>query len=176
VNYKEYLEYVSGSVNRGEEIPAPFIKYIYERSPGQALLVFAKGTRNVAAQLQAIRKGLDARQQGREPTEQERGEIRQIQAKSKQEGRERRQILLAEHIISDAIWLHKHGFIVRFNEALPEAMDGLKKLANHEEWWARLYVVYIMRQNPALRHDDTLRQLAEDENPLVSEAASPKNQ
>jgi hypothetical protein len=171
VNYKEYLDYVRASVNRGEEIPAPFIKYIYERSPGRALLVFAKGTANVSAQLQAIRTGVEARQEGRELTEQERAEIAQVRAESQREGQERREIVLAEHIISHALWLKKHGFDEQFHEALPEAVEELKKLAKHDEWWAKLYVAYIMRQNLVLRHDHTLRQLAEDENEFVSQAA-----
>ena len=70
-----------------------------------------------------------------------------------------------------ALWLKKHGFDERFQATMPEAMAELEKLAKHEEWWARMYVVYIMRQNLVLRRDHILRQLAEDENDLVSEAA-----
>ena len=36
VNYEDYLEYVEGKVTHKEDIPAPFIKYIYERAPGRA--------------------------------------------------------------------------------------------------------------------------------------------
>jgi len=170
-NYYDYLEYVRRQVNRNEEIPGPFIKYIYERSPGQALAVFRSATVDVSDYIQAINTSVEAAQQGRAPTEQERKEIRQIQAERQRDGQERREILLAEHIISNAIWLHKRGFNERFQAALPDAMSELDKLAKHEEWWARLYVVYIMRQNPPLLRDKVLRQLGEDSNALVSEAA-----
>jgi hypothetical protein len=40
-----------------------------------------------------------------------------------------------------------------------------------KEWWARLYVVYIMRQHPELRLEKVLQQLKDDRNELVREAA-----
>jgi hypothetical protein len=49
-------------------------------------------------------------------------------------------------------------------------MEQLEKLSKHEEWWARLYVVYIMRQNPFLLRDKVLRDLADDNNEIVREA------
>jgi hypothetical protein len=171
INNKIYVEYVRRQVRQNEEIPIPFIKYIFERSPGRALMVFRSATADPSGQLKAIRMGFDARQQGRELTDEEREEIRQIKAKSQRDGQKRREILLAEHIISNALWLKKHGFDERFYEALPEAAEELKKLAKRDEWWARLYVVYIMRQNLVLLHDFTLRQLAADENELVRDAA-----
>jgi hypothetical protein len=51
-------------------------------------------------------------------------------------------------------------------------MAELEKLANQKQWWARLYVVYIMRQNPVLLRGHILLQLAEDESTLVREAAT----
>jgi hypothetical protein len=171
VNYYHYLEYVRGQLNRNEEIPLPFIKYIYERSPGQALRVFRIASADPREHLRLLNESRERGQQGRAPTAQELQEIRQFKDERQQEGRKRRETLLAEHIISNALWLKKHEFNERFRAALPEAMAELEKLAQHEEWWARLYVVYIMRQNHALRNDKILRQLAEDENELVSQAA-----
>jgi len=55
-------------------------------------------------------------------------------------------------------------------------MTELEKLAKHKEWWARLYVVYIMRQNPHFLKDSILRQLAQDENEIVADAAARKDQ
>jgi hypothetical protein len=170
VNYNDYLDYVRGSVNRGEELPAPFIKYIYERSPGRALMVFAEGTANVSGHLKALRMNFEAHQQGRALTEEEREQIRQIQAKKKIEGRGRRQILLVAHIVGNAIWLHKNAYIVRFQKALPEANEALAMLAEHGDWWARFYVAHLMRRNRVLRQEHIMRQLAEDGNPLVREA------
>jgi len=173
VEFMDYLSYVQQSVSRGEDIPAPFIRYIYERSPNEALLVFAKGTANISGQLQAMRTSVEARQQGRELTEQERADIRQMLDEKEIAGRARRQIVLAEHIISNAIWLDKHGYIVRFQAALPETKEALATLIEGE-WWARLYVAYIMRQHPKLRQENLLQRLSRDENELVREAAHTK--
>jgi hypothetical protein len=166
VNYKDYLDYVSWAVNRKEDVPAPFVKYIYERSPGWALLVFAYANSHgdVTARLQAIRKSIEGRKQTETKTGNDNAE-RQARLSH------RREIELAEHIVSNAIWLNKNKFDERFQAALPEAMTELEKLAKHKEWWARLYVAYIMRQNPPLLRDNVLRQLSDDSNVLVSEAA-----
>jgi hypothetical protein len=175
VNYDDYLDYVRLKIGRGEEIPAPFIRYIYERSPGQALLVFAyaAGSRDVAVKLEAMHTIIEARKQGKEPEPQpELGQ--QFEERRRARSKEKREIELAEHIVSNAIWLNKNGFTDRFQAALPEANEQLDKLAKGE-WWAKLYVVYIMRQNPPFLKDSILRQLAEDENKLVSEAASSKS-
>jgi hypothetical protein len=174
LNYKAYLEYVRGQMNRNEEIPRPFIKYVYERSPAQALAVFRHATVDVSEYLQLLNRSVEAAHQGRAPTDEEREEIRRIQAEREQDGRERREILLAEHIISNALWLKKRGFDERFHETLPEAMEELKKLAKNKHWWARMYVVYIMRQNPVLLQDHIRRQLAEDSHELVRDAARGK--
>jgi hypothetical protein len=173
VNYKEYLHYVRWSVSRDKEIPAPFIKYIYERSPGRALLVFASasGSQDLVARLQLMRETIEARQQGKEAKPQHE-KAQQLEERQKVRSRARRQIELAEHIISDAIWLNKRGYIVRFEKALPEAEEALALLIEGE-WWARLYVVHIMRRNPRLLKDNIMRQLREDENELVREATQP---
>jgi hypothetical protein len=169
---EDYLDYVRWKVSRDEEIPAPLIKLLYERSPGQAMWVFQRGTVDTRAQLQSIQTSVEANQQDRELTPEEQEKINEVEAESKRRGREAREMLLAEHVISEALWLHKNGFIVRLRAALPEALAGLEVLAKHDKWWARLYVVYIMRQNHVLMQDHILRQLAEDENALVREAAT----
>jgi hypothetical protein len=176
VNYHDYMEYVRARVARNEEIPVGFIKFIYERHPGKALLVFAYASRagDAVAQLHDIRKSLEAVRQGQEPTP---DEVRQRQvakrkhAIQRQEAKiEQSEMLLAEHVVSNAIWLKENGFAERFQATLPEAVEELKNLAKGE-WWARLYVAEIMRQHPELRESNVLRQLATDTDELVSEAA-----
>src|SRR5690606_38210285 len=88
------------------------------------------------------------------------------------EGLGRREILLAEHIISNAVWLHEKKFDEQFQQILPEAMAELEKLSTHRQWWARLYAVQIMRQNHFLLKNSVLRRLADDEHPLVRKAAA----
>jgi hypothetical protein len=177
VNYYDYMQYVRSRLGRNEQIPDAFVKYIYERNPGKALLVFAYANRQGvgASQLLILRKAFDARRQGREleqhemrqlREEKQQQEIRQDQAKEEQS-----EILLTEHVISNAIWLKENGFDNGFQKALPEAAAELAKLAKHDAWWARLYVVYIMRQHPELRQSDVLRELRADSNSLVSDLA-----
>jgi hypothetical protein len=166
-DYEDYKKYVRWQVSRDEAVPAPLIKLLYERSPGQALQVFRSGSVDVRAHVQAAIAQLEATGQeleDLEPTPQEQEESERKELKG-------REILLAEHIVSNALWLHRHKYEERLQEALPEAMAELEKLAKHEQWWARLYVVYIMRQNSVLLQDHILRKLAEDENELVSKAA-----
>jgi len=139
LNYYDYMQYVRKRLERNEDIPAGFIKYIYEKDPGKGLLVFAHSYIDFspAHRHRHLRRGME----------------------------------LSERIVSNAIWLNENEFAERFEAALPEANAELAKLAKHEEWWARLYVIYIMRQNHALLKDKILRQLAEDENQLVSQTA-----
>jgi hypothetical protein len=80
-------------------------------------------------------------------------------------------VLLAEHIVTNAIWLKENDFSERFQKALPEAANELATLAKHQEWWARLYVAWIMRQHPELRDRVVMEQLQKDSNALVSKAA-----
>jgi hypothetical protein len=149
---EDFRQYMRGRT----AVPAPFIKFLYERSPGEALLLMQAGSVDVAADVQAAIKQLEGTGQGA--------------ARKPDEGR--REILLAEHIVSNALWLHKNGFDERFQAVLPEAMAELEKLSKSEKWWARMYVAYIMGRNTVLLQDHILRQLAEDENELVREAAT----
>jgi hypothetical protein len=80
-------------------------------------------------------------------------------------------VILAEHIVSDAIWLKENRFAERFQKALPEANAELAKLAKHKEWWVRLYVAWMMRRHPEVRQADVLQLLSADNNKLVREAA-----
>ena len=181
-DYKEYLDFVRWKTNRKEDVPGGFTKYIFERSPGHALLVFASANSHgdVAARMQALREAVgksidDVPQPNPKPDAQEAERGRQLSTKESREARlkARRQIELAEHIVSNAIWLDKHDFIVRFQSALPEVKEAFATLMQGE-WWARLYVAYIMRQHPKLRQDELLQQLTKDENELVKEIAQIK--
>lgn len=40
VNYNDYKDYVRSKMIRNEEVPEPFVEYIFERLPGHALIVF----------------------------------------------------------------------------------------------------------------------------------------
>jgi hypothetical protein len=177
VNYHEYMEYVRDRLNRNEEIPAGFIRYIYEKHPGKALLVFAYAERYAGSTplLQATRKAFEARQRGRELTEEEKRQMRETQQQTKlrQQDKKHRlwEILLAEHTVSNAIWLKENDpYPHRFQAATSEATGQLSELAK-KQWWARLYVVYIMRQHPELRLEGVFQQLKDDRNELVREAA-----
>lgn len=157
------FEHFRDYARRQDAIPEPLVDFLFERSPGEALQVLQAGSVDTAAHLRIVREQLEATGDAIKASPLERREERASQR--------RRETLLAEHIVANALWLKKHGFNEQFREALPEAMAELEQLANHKQWWARLYVVYIMRQNPVLLQDHILRQLAEDENELVRKAA-----
>lgn len=196
VNYYDYMQYVRARLSRNEEIPSAFVKYMYERHPGKALLVFAysNSVDISVGRLQALRNAIDKRlktapaRDGTPPipppieTAPQQGSEPEAPAKTaqqlKEEGHarlmERREIELAEHIVSNAIWLNKNGFDDRFQQAAPEAKEQLAKLAQRKEWWARLYVAYIMRQHGELRRGDIWEQLGKDSDELVSAAVKSK--
>jgi hypothetical protein len=173
LNYHQYMEYVGVRLARGEEIPDAFIEYIFERHPGKALLVFAYANhRAVAAgKLLVLREAFEARRQGREIDDELRQQNRQQEEFQQFAKEKRNEILLAEHIVHNAIWLEENGFRARFQTAWPEAMAELDKLARHKEWWARLYVAHIMSRHPELRQPEVVQQLSKDLHPLVSAAA-----
>lgn len=84
-----------------------------------------------------------------------------------------KEILWAEHVVSDVLWKQQHGFI-KANETEPAAMEQLDKLSQHKAWWARLYVAEILRQHPEFKTVDIVKRLESDENELVQQAMKPK--
>jgi hypothetical protein len=171
VNYQDYLEYVQWRVNRKEDVPKPFIKYLFEQSPRRALLVFAYASSHgdVPARMQAIRDSIEGKL-----SQEERAKISQQQkAEGQARNAQRRDIELAEHTVSNAIWLLKNGFNDRFQQSAPEAIQQLTKLGQRLEWWSRLYVAHIMRKHQELRRDDVWESLGKDDNELVREATKP---
>ena len=195
LNYGDYVEYVRGQYIRNQEIPGAFIDYIYERTPGRALLVFyhSAGIGDTRSQLIELHKQRGANHQkgqmdGRSDEFEAQlaewnKEMAALQGKDPQpvrpvpppvakslpdatprhlESKPPREILLSEHIISNAIWLKQHGFDERFEKALPEAREQLLQLAAREQWWVRLYVVKMMRQHQELREPEVLDKLSRD--------------
>ncbi len=81
-----------------------------------------------------------------------------------------REILWAEHTVSDSIWKQTHGFIDR-DTVEPQVSVQLERLANHSEWWARLYVPAAMKRYPVLKSVDLLENLQGDPNETVATAA-----
>ena len=58
-------------------------------------------------------------------------------------------------------------------EILPEERAAVQLLAKHEQWWARLCVVELVREDDDLGYEEVLQQLVEDEHPLVREVMAP---
>jgi hypothetical protein len=179
VNYYDYMTYVRNRLARNEDVAAGFVNYIYGRHPGKALLVFTYGSQGDEAvpQLKAIHETLEANRQGKKRTPDEisyqRENKRQYDINRQRVKELRSNMLLSEHIISNAIWLKENGFADRFQAALPEANRTLTTLAKHKEWWARLYVAKIMQRNPELRDTAVMERLSGDSNVLVSNATRP---
>ncbi len=194
LNYADYLDYVRGQLNRNEEVPTAFIKYIYERSPERALIVFNYANpilhAETVARLLEMQKKFKADWQKREKaeldkrfplkmmSEQEINELqkrvdRQTNKLTLEERKQQwREVHLAEHLVSHAIWLKENDYEVRFYKtALPEANEQLENLSKHDGWWDRLYVAEIMRQHRELRQIEVLEKLNQDSNALVSKSA-----
>jgi hypothetical protein len=173
-----YSSYMGGQLARNEEVPTALIEHIHQRlPPDRALLIFLRAGRvpDAAANIKTISKRLEAARQGREITQQDQKEWLRQEKVQQQRQEKRRQILLAEHVVSHAIWLKEQRFGEQFQKALPEAKEQLVKLSGHEHWWARLYVAAIMQRHPALRLPDVLDKLSDDEDALVSKAAKAAN-
>lgn len=158
---KDYVDYVS---RRKEDIPNGFVEYLFERSPNEAFLVFvrAEPKSNAVKKIEALRKKMDQQRPGWDEG------LPQARAGA---GIEQNELLLAEHIISNAIWLRKYGFHDRFPNTMREAKQQLSQLSEHNQWWARLYVAEIMKRHRELRQAEVLEKLSRDSNELVSKPA-----
>ncbi len=158
VNYEEYARYASRKTMRNEEVPTAFVEYIYERSPARALLVFLRADRqrDIIARLMEMRKNHQRGQEKRGLDTQPLPTVTNLpdeipplrdEIHRQQDERLYKEILLAEHIVSNAIWLKENNFGERFQKALPEAKEQLTKLAEYDQWWVRRYVVEIKRRH-----------------------------
>lgn len=171
---EQYSSYIGGRLARNEEVPAALIEHIYQRlPPEQALLIFLRASRApiAAAHIRTVNQQMEANRQGRDLTEQEKRQEQQREQVQQQRKEERRRILLAEHVVSNAIWLKEHNFGEEFAKVRSEAQEQLRQLAEHDQWWARLYVAEIMGRHFSLRLPEVLDQLSDDENELVRRAA-----
>jgi hypothetical protein len=172
---EEYISYMGGRWARNEEVPTALIEHIHRQLPPErALMIFLNASRipGAAANVQAIKTRMEANRQGRDLTEQEKQQEQEREQVQQQRNEERRDILLAEHLISSAIWLKKNAYGKEFIELKPKATEQLAKLSQNKHWWARLYVAEIMARNFSLRAPEVLDKLADDENPMVRKAAN----
>lgn len=128
-DYSTYRAILEERIRAKQELPAPFVRYIYEAHPGEALLAMMR-----AHQL-------------REPAE-------------------LKEILWAEHVVSDTLWKQQFGFLAP-TAVEPEAAGQLSRLAGHPQWWARLYAVEIMRQHEAFHQAEVVETLQDDAHELV---------
>jgi hypothetical protein len=179
---KDYRDYVG----KAENVPAAFAQYLFESSPNRAFLVFvrAKPKSEAVRALEALRKQMDEKHpgwdeglpqaqadRGGESSQARPGRGDGLPLARAGYGENKNELLLAEHVISNAIWLREMGFDDRFPFTMREAKMQLSQLSEHELWWVRLYVAETMRQNPDFRQDDVLEKLSRDDNNLVSNAA-----
>ena len=93
-----------------------------------------------------------------------------MRAHQLREPEELKVILWAEHVVSDVLWKQQYGFLNR-DEIEPAAARELARLSNHNEWWVRLYVAEIMRQQPGFRQPGLIGKLINDRHQVVQAAA-----
>lgn len=84
---------------------------------------------------------------------------------------ELQRILWAEHVVADALWQQRNGFVNRDADT-PAAAAALADLATHDAWWVRLYVAEVMAQHAAFRQPQLVARLRSDPNPLVRTTVS----
>jgi hypothetical protein len=200
--FDEFASYVRDALSRNEEVPTDFTIYLFEQSPGRALLAFNQAAEigNLLAKMKEIRIKLEAEREERRKkgedriipyvpfgaTEQEiaEAEVRDRPFTEFQPSKDlpdvlprqrdkklRKEIMLAEHLVSHAVWLKKYKFDEQYEGAGQEAREQLTNLSEHDEWWVRLYVVMIMRQHRELRVSEVWEKLRHDSNVHVSESA-----
>jgi hypothetical protein len=80
-------------------------------------------------------------------------------------------LLWAEHVVEEARWKRRFGFL-RPDESDPAAAEQLLFLARHAYWWARLLAAEVLRQEPAFRTDALVAELHRDTHPLVRAVAA----
>ena len=84
---------------------------------------------------------------------------------------ESRRVLWAEHVVADALWRYRHGFL-KPDESDAAAAEQLGLLSRNAAWWARLYVAEVMRQHAALADPEVIAALKQDANELVRRASN----
>jgi len=83
----------------------------------------------------------------------------------------RRRLLWIEHLVDDILWKQRNGFLGP-EQVHADALAELKDLAVSEEWWVRLYVAEVMRQEAGFRDRAVVQKLRADPNPLVQTVAA----
>lgn len=197
--FEEVTEYIQGELCRTGEVPTEFTAFIFEQAPGRAILAYNRAAEigNLTAKLLEMRREQEAALEDskKEPiifppafgmTAQQIAETKDRLKKllkpqplppaSKllaplRDEKLRKEIMLAEHLVSNAIWLKRYQFEEQIPGATSEAKEQLASLAEHDEWWARLYVASIMRRHRELRLPEVIEKLKQDRHPQVRESA-----
>ncbi|GJM23955.1 MAG: hypothetical protein DHS20C16_03700 [Phycisphaerae bacterium] len=99
------------------------------------------------------------------------GLLTMMRASQMRDPDELREVLWAEHVVSDSIWQKTHGFIER-DAVESQATEQLERIAGHSKWWARLYVPAVMKREPTLKSMGLLEGLSNDPNAFVADAAA----
>ena len=81
----------------------------------------------------------------------------------------RRGMYWADHVVADVMWKIQFRFVKPGEVEAAKAQ--LEKIAQVDHWWAKRYVLEMMRREKELRDEKILERLRKDANPLVSEAA-----
>jgi len=141
-NFLAYRDFITTRLVKDEDLPEGFVKYIFQRDPGRALLAVSYGYAAAAKQSNQVPDPLTAQQRGK--------------------------VTLAENTVRQAVWAKENGFTDYLKEIEPEAINSLVELSEHGTWWVRLYVANIMKTNQNLRQPQVINKLKDDENDLVS--------
>jgi hypothetical protein len=194
--FEAYGSYIYETRHKGLKLPDAFIEFIFERTPGRALLAFndASKKEGATALLLEMHKKREAQRDSDQKPEVfeftvEPGKAPPVKrippplenlpavkgvpgaTPRRRDLKRESEVRLTEHLVSNAIWLKKHRYEDQFEKAAVDTIAQLAALAKNEQWWCRLYVAEVMRKHPELRQNDLLKELADDSNEHVRRAA-----
>jgi hypothetical protein len=79
-----------------------------------------------------------------------------------------RDLVWADHLISTVTWRIFNGFVQEGD--LEKARKEVDRLSKHDGWYARRYVIEVIRAEPKLGTPEIVDRLKKDPHPLVAEA------
>ncbi len=144
VDFRYYAAYFRNHKNEG--LPGPLIKHMFRTAPGEAMQAMLSGTFGLSFPVEPKLRGARVKKT-----------------------REIRELLLAEHLLSDLIWRKEFNFDIG-PQQLNEGKQVLAGLSMQKHWWARLYAAEILHRHPEFRTPELMQRLQNDEHNLVRQA------
>lgn len=144
VDFRYYASYFQNHKN--ESLAGPLVKQMFRTAPGEAMQAMLSGTFGLSFPVEPKLPGARVK-----------------------DTKEIRELLLAEHVLSDLIWHKEFNFGIG-SQQLDKAKQVLASLSRHKQWWVRLYAAEILHRHPEFRTPEMMTRLANDEHKLIRQA------